>query len=76
MVLLFIRYYFIQKRLIKETEKEVSFQFLLFSVKIYTYGIHFINQVEAFAYWYGNVEYKDDVPDAFNFKYIYNKVYQ
>ena len=59
----------------KKINERGVFSIPSFSVNIYTSGIHFINQVDAFAYWYGNVEYKDDVPDDFDFKYIYNKVY-
>ena len=43
-------------------------------VEIYTNGIHFINNVDIFAYWYGDIEYKDDVPDDYNFKYIYDNI--
>ena len=45
-----------------------------FPVDIYTTGIYFINQVNAFAIWYGDIDCKDDVPDDFDFKYIYDNI--
>jgi len=46
-------------------------------VEIYTSGIHFVDDIgliRIFAYWYGDIEYKDDVPDDYNFKYIYDNI--
>lgn len=43
-------------------------------VDIYTTGVYFINQVDAFAIWYGDIDCKDDVPDEFDFKYIYDNI--
>ena len=43
-------------------------------VDIYTTGVYFINQVDAFAIWYGDIDCKDDVPDDFDFKYIYDNI--
>jgi hypothetical protein len=54
-------------------------------VDIYTSGIHFVDNqrhttidnqrpINIFAYWYGDIEYKDDVPDDYNFKYIYDNI--
>ena len=45
-----------------------------FPVDIYTSGIYFINQVDSFAIWYGDIDYKDDVPNDFDFKYIYDNI--
>jgi hypothetical protein len=45
-----------------------------FPVDIYTTGIYFINQVNAFAIWYGDIDCKNDVPDDFDFKYIYDNI--
>ena len=49
---------------------EVTF----FPVDIYTNETHIINYVDIFAIWYGDIEYKDDVPDDYNFKYIYDNI--
>jgi hypothetical protein len=54
-----------QKPILEET---------FFPVDIYTTGIYFINQVNAFAIWYGDIDCKDDVPDYFDFKYIYYNI--
>ena len=54
-----------QKPILEET---------FFPVDIYTTGIYFINQVNAFAIWYGDIDCKDDVPDDFDFKYIYYNI--
>ena len=49
---------------------EVTF----FPVEIYTNETHIINYVDIFAIWYGDIEYKDDVPDDYNFKYMYDNI--
>ena len=49
---------------------EVTF----FPVDIYTNETRIINYVDIFAIWYGDIEYKDDVPDDYNFKYIYDNI--
>ena len=50
----------------------------IFPVDIYTSGIHFVDDnirpIITFAYWYGDIEYKNDVPDDYNFKYIYDNI--
>ena len=43
-------------------------------VEIYTNETHIINYVDIFAIWYGDIEYKDDVPDDYNFKYIFDNI--
>ena len=53
---------------------EVTF----FPVDIYTSGIHYVDDnkrpINIFAIWYGDIEYKDDIPDDYNFKYIYDNI--
>ena len=56
------------------TKHEPICKVTFFPVDIYTSGIHFVDNGNIFAYWYGDIEYKDDVPDDYNFKYIYDNI--